>query len=371
MLDSYQSASYGCLVVLTLASALSPYVIIFPVNISMMLHTLSIIYIGCVLSLKSKQNGTTDAGEVMTSKDAAMFPLIGSCSLLGLYALFKLFDKEWVNFLLSIYFSVVGTYSLTEAFDPLVEAAFFVTRQATFVKKTLKFPFMDALDIEITRSQAVTFCFATVFASAWFMTKHFILNNLFGIAFSIKGIEALALGSYKTGAILLTGLFFYDIFWVFGTDVMVTVATSFDAPIKLLFPRTLATETVKAQFSLLGLGDIVIPGIFIAMLLRFDAHRAGKAGESGLNFPKPFFTTQMIAYFLGLLATVLVMQVFNAAQPALLYLVPACLGGSLLTALVQKDLKGLWAFTEEEEETKEDDKTSEDNTKTKASKKNE
>jgi minor histocompatibility antigen H13 len=29
----------------------------------------------------------------------------------------------------------------------------------------------------------------------------------------------------------------YDIFWVFGTDVMVTVATSFEAPIKLKVPK--------------------------------------------------------------------------------------------------------------------------------------
>ena len=34
----------------------------------------------------------------------------------------------------------------------------------------------------------------------------------------------LSLPSYKTGAMLLGGLFFYDVFWVFGTDVMVTVA---------------------------------------------------------------------------------------------------------------------------------------------------
>jgi Signal peptide peptidase len=32
---------------------------------------------------------------------------------------------------------------------------------------------------------------------------------------------------------MLVGLFFYDIFWVFGTDVMVTVAKSFDGPIKV------------------------------------------------------------------------------------------------------------------------------------------
>lgn len=37
----------------------------------------------------------------------------------------------------------------------------------------------------------------------------------------------------------LKGLFFYDIFWVFFTPVMVSVAKNFDAPIKLLFPRFL------------------------------------------------------------------------------------------------------------------------------------
>lgn len=39
----------------------------------------------------------------------------------------------------------------------------------------------------------------------------------------------------SAGVILLAGLFVYDIFWVFCTPVMVAVAKSFDAPIKLLF----------------------------------------------------------------------------------------------------------------------------------------
>ena len=33
-------------------------------------------------------------------------------------------------------------------------------------------------------------------------------------------------------------VFFYDIFWVFGTEVMVSVAKGVDGPIKLLFPRS-------------------------------------------------------------------------------------------------------------------------------------
>ena len=70
------------------------------------------------------------------------------------------------------------------------------------------------------------------------------------------------------------GLFFYDIFWVFRTDVMVTVAKGLDVPIKLLFPYNLYEEEIS--FSLVGLGDIVIPGIFIALCLRYDFHKGLK-----------------------------------------------------------------------------------------------
>jgi len=51
--------------------------------------------------------------------------------------------------------------------------------------------------------------------------------------------KGLSLPNFKVGFILLWGLFFYDIFWVFGTDVMYAVAKNIDAPIKILFPLDL------------------------------------------------------------------------------------------------------------------------------------
>lgn len=45
------------------------------------------------------------------------------------------------------------------------------------------------------------------------LKKHWLANNMLGLAFSIQGIEHLSLGSTKIGAMLLVGLFFYDIFW--------------------------------------------------------------------------------------------------------------------------------------------------------------
>ena len=104
----------------------------------------------------------------------------------------------------------------------------------------------------------------------------------------------------------------------FGTDVMVTVAKSLDGPIKLLFPRTgtsgiwtaFSPNTEKIEMSLLGLGDIVIPGFFLSLLLRFDAHLAEVPYfplSIHYSFPKPYFHSGLLGYVIGLATTLYVM----------------------------------------------------------------
>jgi len=162
----------------------------------------------------------------------------------------------------------------------------------------------------------------------------------------------LSLDTFMTGIILLSGLFIYDIFWVFGTNVMVTVATSFDIPVKLLMPKSLLTLPWK-DFAMLGLGDIVIPGIFVAMCLRFDhanGLRKDTIKEGSRNFPRPYFHACYFAYIIGLITTVVVMHIFKAAQPALLYLSPACILSTLGLATWRGELSTLLSFTTEKAE---------------------
>ena len=73
------------------------------------------------------------------------------------------------------------------------------------------------------------------------ITTYWLLNNFFGIVFSISAVKILNLNQYKVGFLMLWLLFFYDIFWVYGTDIMVSVAKNIDGPIKLLFPKPDAT----------------------------------------------------------------------------------------------------------------------------------
>lgn len=109
---------------------------------------------------------------------------------------------------------------------------------------------------------------------------------------------------------------------MFGTEVMVKVATGVKGPIKFIFPKVLPApaEMTREHFSMLGLGDVVVPGFFIAFLLSFDAYNARKEGvdtAASAQWRKPYFHTACVLYVLSLVVTVVVMLYFKHAQVGL------------------------------------------------------
>ncbi|KAL8590471.1 Minor histocompatibility antigen H13 [Nucella lapillus] len=316
---------------------------------SLFLMAIFPIFIGSFRSVKyhQEQKKSGEKPETMSTKDAAMFPLIASGTLLGIYIVFKLFSKEYINLLLAFYFFFLGVLALAHIAGPILEK--FIP--ASFPNLDYHLIFTqgkgenkeEVMNYEFDRKDLVSLCVSTIIGVWYLWKKHWIANNLFGLAFAINGVELLSLNRISTGCILLGGLFLYDIFWVFGTDVMVTVAKSFEAPIKLVFPQDLLEKGLAANnFAMLGLGDIVIPGIFIALLLRFDM--------SLNNKKKTYFYSGFVAYCLGLLTTIFIMHVFKHAQPALLYLVPACIGLPVFVALVKGDIKTMFSYEDHSEE---------------------
>jgi minor histocompatibility antigen H13 len=370
-------ASYGTIAALWVASQ---YVLI-PYALHLLLLVTCILYVACHGSLIllqdeheeiKQEDGTTVSQKVeretLKQEDAYQFPLYGSASLFSLYLAFRFLDKDLVNLLIGVYFGVVGCVAVALTLAPFL--AKLTDKLAPKLSEEIRFeqqilhPFFKKEPIEWTVALSIVEMLAFVLSACicglYFREKAWYMNNVLGICFCIQGIERFSLGKYKIAAILLIGLFFYDIFWVFGSEVMVVVAKSLDGPIKLLLPRTLevneATGKLK-DLSLLGLGDIVIPGFFLALMLRFDAHKhAATLADKTIvlemhdSFPKFYFHSTLIAYVLGLGTTLFVMTYFNAAQPALLYLVPACLGSSMLCAVVRGEVKELFDYSEEEEE---------------------
>lgn len=241
----------------------------------------------------------------------------------------------------------------------------------------------------------------TAIAYFAFVTKPWWLTNLLGFSFCYGALQFMSPSTFGTGSLILGSLFLYDIYFVFFTPLMVTVATKLDVPIKLLIPRPPSPDEAPDTISLamLGLGDIVIPGMMVGLALRYDlflyykrkgiqkAQAAGTGEEfikpqyqtatggwgerfwarqkpsheprlhppypDAQSFPKTYFYSSLVGYTIGMVVTLLVMQYSNHAQPALLYLVPGVLISLWGTALVKGELRSMWEFsdsTEDEED---------------------
>jgi signal peptide peptidase-like protein 3 len=101
---------------------------------------------------------------------------------------------------------------------------------------------------------------------------------------------------------------------------------------------------------MLGLGDIVMPGLLLCFVMRYDAYKRAQAkrmADAGIPLPShwhkiSYFHCSLLGYFLGLLTATVSSEFFKAAQPALLYLVPFTLFPLFLMAYLKGDLKSMW-----------------------------
>lgn len=155
-------------------------------------------------------------------------------------------------------------------------------------------------------------------------------NNLLSVGLSAMGmglcvafIAFVRLPSLKVSTLLLTGLLLYDVFWVFfssyifSTNVMVKVATRpaenpvglvarklnlgayvKEAP-KLNLPGKLVFPSIhnSGHFSMLGLGDIVMPGLLLCFVLRYDAYKKSQGTLADAGVPVPKGVGAKLTYF--------------------------------------------------------------------------
>lgn len=358
--STFYYLSYGILAFLVVITN----VVILPILPQMLLYTGSILYIACHHSLmmfnKDPETGEVAEVETLSRRDAMMFPVAGSVALFSMYVAYKFFGKYVVNLLLTTYLSAFGLAALGESLRPVMRTVVPANWLTHSFKREFHIPFLQKAEeslVKLSFGNVDVFCYAVSagLTVVYLITKHFTIHNLFAISFCIQAIALISLGRFQVAFILLIGLFFYDIFWVFGTEVMVSVATQFQGPVKVIFPASFDPW----KQSILGLGDIVIPGIFLAMCLRFDAFRhrsnASQVDEAANDetldyrsqFAKPYFWAVWLSYLLSLCLTGVIMFVFDRAQPALLYLVPGTMLALTLTSLARGQFSEMLAYNEE------------------------
>lgn len=400
--------------------------------------------------------------------DALLLPLFAGVSLASLYFLIKwLDDPAILNKILNWYFAIFGVWSLARMItDSMAIFTSFVfpetydmdgktweidakqrkskSRSSPLVDRNSPVPELSSvpplpsnvtdamwtlrelpsrqLDVRVyihkivqaqfkIGPQGVASLFLAVGALLYFnlIDRPWWLTNLLGFAFAYTTLQIMSPTTSWTGTLILVALFVYDIYFVFFTPLMVTVATQLDIPAKLVFPRPRrpTEDPTKQALFMLGLGDIILPGMMIGFALRFDLYlfylrkqtlrtighskstedaatdpaskeavgsevtkatwhpARGGWGErfwtskndilrskqfQGVLFPKTYFHASVIGYVVSLLCTLGVMHIYGQAQPALLYLVPGVLGSLWGTALVKGDIKALWAFDESKDD---------------------
>ena len=102
----------------------------------------------------------------------------------------------------------------------------------------------------------------------YYQTNHWFIGNIFAMSFSIYAIENWLQTHFFQLIIISVGLIAYDVFFVFGSDVMMTVAKGMDMPMKILFPVNLPNG--GRAMAMLGIGDIIIPGLIVSFCIRAD-----------------------------------------------------------------------------------------------------
>ncbi|KAJ8343587.1 hypothetical protein SKAU_G00309160 [Synaphobranchus kaupii] len=178
-----------------------------------------------------------------------------------------------------------------------------------------------------------------------------VLQDLLGMAFCLNFLKTVTVSNFKICVILLSLLLVYDVFFVFitplftknGESVMVQVAVGTGSeeklPMVMKVPRFSSwnQQVCGIQFSILGFGDLIVPGLVVAYCHRFDVWTH--------STKKIYFISCTIAYVLGLITTFVIMIASGMPQPALLYLVPFTLLTSAAVAWHRRQMKPFWTGT--------------------------
>jgi hypothetical protein len=234
---------------------------------------------------------------------------------------------------------------------------------------------------EIKADRAIAVSLSATLVIVWFVLRRaswsFVLQDLFGIAVCCLFLNELRVSSLCTASITLLAFVAYDIFmvfltpYIFGSSVMAEIAMAGSTqavPNQACYCRLNPGDTAvcgpgetipillrlphlndwRGGDSILGLGDIAIPGLLLSYALRTDYTLPRGPNARAAKGRVGYWTVALVGYFLGLGITHLAIVSMKMGQPTLLYLVPFTLGPICALAYSRGELLALWAGREVE-----------------------
>ncbi|KAG6688590.1 hypothetical protein I3843_11G130400 [Carya illinoinensis] len=257
----------------------------------------------------TKAMGTSGVVDINITS-AVLFVVIASCFLVILYKLMSF----WFVELLVVLFCIGGIEGLQTCLVALLSRCF--KRPGV---SYIKVPFFGAVSYLTLAVSPLCIAFAVVWAVKRNVSFAWIGQDILGIALIITVLQIVHVPNLKVARGDKSG---ED-----GIPMLLKIPRMFDP---------------WGGYSIIGFGDILLPGLLIAFSLRYDwlANKTLRAG---------YFLWAMLAYGLGLLITYVALNLMDGhGQPALLYIVPFTLGTFLALGKKRGDLRVLWSRGEPE-----------------------
>lgn len=291
-----------------------------------------------------------------TSKNAGIWLIVTTAWLLLLYCLY-----DYLVYIMIGIFCIFGASAMATVIYTFLVINFECTESITCPTRDVRrWKFCDLIPQLFCRSGfpvagVILSVFCLSLSITWFIFRHsswaWILQDIIGYFFCIFTISELHLPNFKLLTLLLVGFCVYDVFMVYitpyltpkGDSIMVSVATGGSHPEKLPFlflvPHLAVSElhsvcNIGLNYSMLGFGDIIIPGFLGGYCAYFDL----------LNVHAHYYYwwTFIFSYGFGLILTFVALILMATGQPALFFLVPSTVGSLLLCAYVRKETNFFW-----------------------------
>lgn len=314
----------------------------------------------------------SEAPESLSTWKIIILPVVGSVMLLVLFYFLNI-----LKYLLVVFMSISSLGSISFVLYPLW-STLIVTSPLPSRFYTFPLPRKVHNCLGVTRvpvAVAISMAFSAFLITLWLCTSNWLVVDLIATCLVIGGIMSLQLPSAKLATLMLVLFWVYDIFWVFISPLIfpknvmetVAVATSeLDLPMVIKLPRMLAyvpqngvhsykwfaplfnffvqADVIMHQvyspgFILLGLGDIMLPGLALNFFFRRDDILNEKqVAPSRISY----YLVSQIGYGFGLILTFFMLVLLDRGQPALLYLVPCVLAPPFILAWRRSSFLWLW-----------------------------
>lgn len=283
----------------------------------------AVVVVALSASLATRRNDplTKDFREQLSGKGAGKMFTISTALLVGLYIIISRFRQDILPILMKCYFCYVLIMMFINFLRPPLFRSAYSSSPDNRPQYLIKWMKIYAIDL-VSVGAALPILLIYWFSDNW------IVMNCLAISVALFSIEITHFKTLTIASITLIAFFFYDIYFVFFTPIMITVAKKVAIPVKIVWPRESNAIDIwlpysdTTKFTLLGLGDIILPGIYIALLSRAEAH---VVSTKGLTVKPSLTRACVVAYMVSIIIAMSILYIFRKGQPVLLYIVPCLL----------------------------------------------